>query len=223
MDQRLTDKTIELRTTAGSIEELAAGIRELSGLTASPLNVERIIRSYGGFIRAHHPSGVRGVTLYRKDLSFLMGMGVPTVQYPGEVLGYPDGLILLSLEEWKTTHHGRYEIAHLVGHLFLHMHYLDPGNKMRNHFRDTARDHPFDWILLETEANRFANALLMPEDIFRSEAKTFDHQGREVANYKELSLRFKVPVPAVLHYGQRLGIFSKEPEEGPSVAKVTLD
>ena len=206
-------EALPLRKT---IEELASEIRESAGRRISfPVNVERIVDSLGGKI-AETSVQERTKEKYRRGVlktgekSFVLQVYSPYAFYEMDPLIHENGYLPLSLLDWRISSHGRHEITHLLGHLFLHMGFKDERWKEQEKFRDVLKymieDHP----RLEMEANHFAQSLLMPEDEFRKIAqenvdpKTNTYFLRRIAGY------FHVPPLAVERYGERLGIFRKE-------------
>lgn len=86
---------------------------------------------------------------------------------------------------------GRFDAAHELGHLVLHQHI----NRLDD---SSSRD-------IETEANQFASAFLLPEDRFRYECPSepdFDRLYR-------LKAHWKVSIAAMIMRGAELGVFSE--------------
>lgn len=84
----------------------------------------------------------------------------------------PESVILVKQTDPNTRK--RFTIAHELGHHFLHLTDQEDGafvddtiNLFREQFQD--HDHPAVNRQQETEANRFAAALLMPEPLMRRE------------------------------------------------------
>lgn len=87
----------------------------------------------------------------------------------------------------------RYGIAHELGHFALHIGVLT-GDR-----------------LTETQANRFASALLMPRGIFASECRLALRGTRlNWAGLSELKMRWGVSKAAILYRGRQLGVFSED-------------
>jgi Zn-dependent peptidase ImmA (M78 family) len=87
----------------------------------------------------------------------------------------------------------RFGIAHELGHFSLHVGVLT-GDK-----------------LTETQANRFASALLMPRSTFSSECGVAKRGSRlNWTGLSELKLRWGVSKAAILYRGRQLGIFSED-------------
>jgi Zn-dependent peptidase ImmA (M78 family) len=87
----------------------------------------------------------------------------------------------------------RFGIAHELGHFSLHIGVLT-GDR-----------------LTETQANRFASALLMPRSTFASECK-FAMRGTRLnwPGLSELKLRWGVSKAAIMFRGRQLGMFSED-------------
>lgn len=87
----------------------------------------------------------------------------------------------------------RFGIAHELGHFALHIGVLT-GDK-----------------LTETQANRFASALLMPRSTFATECAMAKRGTRlNWTGLSELKLRWGVSKAAILYRGRQLGIFSED-------------
>jgi Zn-dependent peptidase ImmA (M78 family) len=103
----------------------------------------------------------------------------------------------------------RFSIAHELGHLFLHMGFLVNDNvwDSTNDYHDSVY-YRSGYNIEENEANEFAGALLMPEEIFLKVAKEYYSNG----NYylKPIADFFKVSIEAVRTRGRRLGLFPWE-------------
>ncbi|MBI2666081.1 ImmA/IrrE family metallo-endopeptidase [Candidatus Woesearchaeota archaeon] len=200
-----------------SIEDLANEVRGYTVGRHIPVNMERAVISLGGKITGT-PYHEMTKEKYRRGVvktgekSFLLQIYAPYALYEMDSLIHDKGYLSLSLTDWRLSSHGRYEIAHLLGHLFLHMGYKDERWEHQGKFRDALKyaleDHP----RLEMEANRFAQTFLMPEKGFRQIAqKNFD-KGKNKYSLRGIAAKFNVPSLAVERYGERLDIFKKEEE-----------
>lgn len=91
----------------------------------------------------------------------------------------------------------RFGVAHELGHFSLHIGVLT-GDR-----------------LTESQANRFASALLMPRNAFASECRAALRGTRlDWRQLSALKLRWLVSKAAILYRGQQLGVFSEEQARG---------
>lgn len=93
-----------------------------------------------------------GVILFREDTDIAQIEGLSAWSEP---LRRP--LILLSADK-DNGYRSRFDLAHEVGHLVLHKHILRPSDRER-------------YRQLETQAHRFAGALLLPADVFAAQLR----------------------------------------------------
>jgi Zn-dependent peptidase ImmA (M78 family) len=114
------------------------------GITTRPIPLERILQQYG----------IEQVALSAS----------------GDIFGAivcQDGKVVIAVNPQQHPNRQRFTIAHELGHFFRHpaedMEYVDTD--FRVSWRNTASSAGVDWH--EIEANRFAAALLMPEDQLR--------------------------------------------------------
>ena len=202
-----------------SIEELIVDVevRTFCKITQVPVNVEEIVRKLGGKIQATSPQSVikekyrRGI-INTGERSFTFELYLPKVQYEMDPLIHEYGLLPLSLDDWRKTAHGRYEIAHLLGHLLLHMGYQNPLKwESQEKFRDSIAHHvDIDFSRKEIDANQFAQALLMPQEKFREVAcRAYNKEGDSYPLFL-ITEKFGVPELAAKRYGQRIGLFKEE-------------
>jgi Zn-dependent peptidase ImmA (M78 family)/transcriptional regulator with XRE-family HTH domain len=87
----------------------------------------------------------------------------------------------------------RFDIAHELGHLILHR-WVGPDEL----------ENPKSLKLIETEANRFAGALLLPRKSFPNEVYT-----TRLDAFIELKKRWKVAIQAMVYRCKNLGIFDE--------------
>lgn len=102
----------------------------------------------------------------------------------------------------------RFTIAHELGHLFLHMDYL---NKEKWQSQESFTDSPYyrgngDYSETELQAHEFAAAFLMPKDLFIDiSVENTDESG--LCSIDEVAEYFKVSRDAAINRGKWLGIF----------------
>lgn len=105
----------------------------------------------------------------------------------------------------KNERTKRFTIAHELGHLFLHMGYLQQNSeKWQNITTGDAMGYGTDSIR-EKEANKFALSFLMPEKLFYDEAEK--HKENDYIDINEMSKVFEVPVEWVDERGKDLDIW----------------
>lgn len=101
----------------------------------------------------------------------------------------------------------RYRIAHLLGHLFLHMHFLidEDDWKKKTEFVDSIYEQ-YGYLVLENEANEFARSLLLPShELTMSVYANADK--RQVVDMERLEELFQVPKEEIRLQGERIGVF----------------
>jgi len=168
------------------ISDLADAVRRVAGEGDTVLDVDRIVEVLGGRI----------VEVGAPDAHQMIGDA--SIQKVGDKFE-------IRVTEVSAARR-RFNIAHELGHLFLHMGFLvdDVRWAACSDFDVMNRDGAS--TSEEYEANEFAGALLMPEQAFlriasvNRQGTTFDTQ--------EIADAFGVSVPAARTRGRWLGIFS---------------
>ena len=211
-----------------SIEQLVEEVRAYIGAKKMPIDVERAVTFLGGKIMKT-PLHNQTKEKYRRGIiktgirSFILELYTPYAYYEMDSLIHEQGYLSLSLNDWRRTSHGRYEIAHLLGHLFLHMEYRTLGLQgisqvsekwqQQENFRDAMKYHLEDHQRLEMEANQFAQSFLMPEEEFRKVAQQFQQKKDNKYRLDYIAQHFRVPPLAVERYGERLELFKRDDED----------
>lgn len=94
----------------------------------------------------------------------------------------------------------RFTIAHELGHYILHKHtgniFVD-NNFIQVHYRD--ENSSTGQVLKELEANAFAAALLMPEDLIKQEIENHHFDLGDETAFTELANLFNVSVQAMTY------------------------
>ena len=99
----------------------------------------------------------------------------------------------------------KFTLAHELGHLFIHMGFLNPEQwKNEKEYVDSTF-YRQGYSREEYEANEFAAALLMPEQEFIKRAREFSKNNR--CDINKLAKHFGVSNEAALTRGRWLGIF----------------
>jgi len=96
-------------------------------------------------------------------------------------------------------------ITHELGHLFIHMKFLNPKIWQENFEYIDSTFYRQEYIREEIEANEFAFELLMPKNEFIKKAKDFSNHNK--CNIEKLAEFFNVSSEIVLSRGENLGIF----------------
>lgn len=93
-----------------------------------------------------------------------------------------------------------FDIAHELGHIFLHEWSEDIEDISKGEFK-----------LKEREANDFAAAFLLPEETFRKDA---EKGPQTITFYKQLKKKWKVSIAAMIRRSEKLGIISTDDYQG---------
>lgn len=104
----------------------------------------------------------------------------------------PRPFIFLATEK-NSAARGRFDVAHEIGHLVLHQ---GVGQE--------EIEDPKALKRIETEANRFAGALLLPRESFPNEVFT-----TRLESFVELKRRWRVAIQAMVYRCKDLGIFDE--------------
>lgn len=108
-----------------------------------------------------------GITLAPLDIRAvvkLLGIKLSIEPLDNDISGYlseDSGVWSIAVNSLHHPRRQRFTIAHELGHYFLHRHHQQSFVDKKL-FRNGDSNH------METEANRFAGDILMPEDLFRA-------------------------------------------------------
>jgi len=120
--------------------------------------------------------------------------------------------VLLAPNQPETRE--RFTLAHELGHLFLHMNFLDAeqwqaaGSYLDGAFRRSDGDYSEE----ELQANEFAASLLMPEPEFRRLAQENFDTGSSKYKLTGIANYFGVSLEATRNRGRWLGMFAWDNE-----------
>lgn len=171
----MTPKRIE------AILNYVDAIIKAGNIDQCPLDINNLVKEFGGSVAHRDP--------------------VPPEKYnPNERIIPGDGRSFL-IDYRITTREdiNRFNLAHMLGHLFLHTNYIADG-ALTKEFTEDAIPHPADF-----EADIFAAALLMPKDKFLNIAeKNIIDSGY---NTFAIGAYFGVPPRRVRSYGYLLSSF----------------
>ncbi len=145
------------------------------------LDYTQIVTKTQEFLKRHHPSGEIPIPI-EEIVEF--GLGINIVPLPGlhqtfEIDGFTSSdlkEISVDLAVFETRpKRFRFTLAHEVGHLVMHRELFQTRQfSTVSEWKNFIQDFPLkEWGYLETQANNFAGALLVPSDPLRIEyAKT---------------------------------------------------
>lgn len=111
---------------------------------------------------------------------------------------------VIYLDSSKSSKRQRFSIAHELGHLFLHLKYLDQSY-WSSLSVESSRVYRYGHDVEELEANEFAAELLMPYNEFSKIVKDYSSNGN--INLLLLSEQFNTSVDAVKYRGHNLGFW----------------
>lgn len=167
------------------INELAETIRRESNLN-TPLNLEQLrnfIEELGGQLEFDE---------LNDDIDGIIRKNVNNFQ------------ILLSNANNVTEERKKFTLCHELGHLFLHMNYLDEEAwNNSDDYEDTAYARN-GYSEEEYDAHEFAAALLMPKEEYKEVVKNNTENG--ICNISHVSNYFEVSLEAATNRGKWLGI-----------------
>ncbi len=167
------------------INELAETIRRESNLN-TPLNLEQLrnfIEELGGHLEFDE---------LNDDIDGIIRKNVNNFQ------------ILLSNANNVTEERKKFTLCHELGHLFLHMNYLDEEAwNNSDDYEDTAYARN-GYSEEEYDAHEFAAALLMPKEEYKEVVKNNTENG--ICNISHVSNYFGVSLEAATNRGKWLGI-----------------
>ena len=162
------------------IQDLAEAIREESGI-ATPVDVFAAVESLGGRLKM-----------------------VNNTDYEAKIEKEGEGF-LITLNEDVSEGRLRFSVAHELGHLFLHMGFLDDEKwSTADEYTDSVY-YRFGHTVEEYEAHEFAGAFLMPETEFIKVASRNEKDG--TFSVDAIAAHFGVSTKAALTRGRWLGLF----------------
>jgi Zn-dependent peptidase ImmA (M78 family) len=165
------------------IDELADRIRDALELNSFPIDVEQAVTRLRGELRS-----------------------VPETEHEAKIKKSGNGFVV-ELAPTSSDERRRFNVAHELGHLFLHMGYkINPAKwDSVNEYLDSPL-YRFGYSEEEYEAHEFAGAFLMPATEFKRVA--FNHKSGTTYNVVPIAEHFDVSVPAARTRGRWLSVFS---------------
>lgn len=112
-----------------------------------------------------------------------------------DIMGKPTFLIAYSNNKTSAARI-HFDIAHELGHIFLHEWSEDIEDIPKDEFKKRERD-----------ANDFAAAFLLPEDSFKRDASAGP---QTIAYYKQLKKKWKVSIAAMIRRAENLGVMTMD-------------
>jgi Zn-dependent peptidase ImmA (M78 family) len=157
-------------TIKKAVEE-AKGLLTRFDITEAPVPVEQIAKRLGVDIR---------YTALDDELSGMVFI--------------KDGKPIIGVNSSHHPNRQRFTIAHELGHFVLHRTYITNAVHVDKQFRVLLRDSRSSTGTdkIEIEANRFAAALLMPEDILLKAIEQYSSDIDDDTPLDELAKKFKV-------------------------------
>lgn len=172
-----------IRSRREQINDLAEALRNACELT-TPVDMQATVNRLGGKL------------IY-----------IAEGDYEAKIERRGDGFVI-SLLEHASENRIRFSIAHELGHLFLHMGFLDDEKwQGASDYTDSAY-YRFGHSEEEYEAHEFAGAFLMPRAEFAQVARRFERNG--TYNVGQIAAHFGVSPDAAITRGRWLGLFSWE-------------
>jgi len=168
------------------INELAEAIREEANLS-TPLsleNLENFVHELGGDIRYDILDDDTDGLIQRNNNNFV---------------------ITLNNANFSTDERKKFTLSHEIGHLFLHMKYLNEEEwENSENYEDTTYARS-GYSEEEYDANEFAAALLMPKNEFKRVVN--DYTEDKICDISAVANHFGVSTDAAINRGKWLGIF----------------
>ncbi len=156
--------------------------------------------------------GVSTLPVKVDDIAKSLGVDVVPYPFDDDISGtlIIDGDIgTIGYNQYESRVRRRFTIAHELGHFELHRDrstmFLDKQFKV--HFRSNASKHSEEIQEMEQEANAFAAALLMPEDLIRNQVKDVDIDLGSEEGIRHLARVFDVSTQAMSFRLANLGLF----------------
>lgn len=145
-----------------------------------------------------------------EEVAQLLGLKVLPYPLENEVSGIliiEDSIGTIGYNQNESRVRRRFTIAHELGHYLLHSEesnlFVDKNFKVM--FRTTSSPEEEHKIRLEREANNFAAAILMPEDLVNREVENMEFDLGSEESIKELAKRFDVSTTAMYYRMMNLG------------------
>lgn len=167
------------------INDLTQVILEENNISIPIKDMREVVKKLGGYVHSKN-------AFIEED------------QLPGTVKKVDENSFAIKIDRFFfEEEREKFAIASELGHIYLHMGYHYLPEVWREHEDDVY--FLFDEDDHKYQANYFASAFLMPEDIYKEKIEeNTDENGRidikNVANY------FNVSVPAATNRGKRLGL-----------------
>lgn len=165
------------------INLVAQEVRKVFDISVPIENIDEVVNRMGGVIESTNdmPANMEGYI--RKNSS-------------------GDGFIIYVSDD-QIPARRIFTIAHELGHLFLHMGYMINQEKWKD-----CGDEPIyrrgENSTIEYQANEFAAAFLMPEELYREQVEKHTNDNR--INIQAIAEYFNVSVSAATYRGKYLGM-----------------
>lgn len=145
----------------------------------------------------------KGPPINLVQLATEIGLSVKYESMPDDISGHlekqSDGSFCITVNVFHHPNRQRFTIAHEIGHFVLHNHLIGNGVYDNKAFRANTEEnyHPSINQKHETEANKFAAAILMPTDRIKQAYDSLENKQDEVA-LANLAHQWGVSVQALM-------------------------
>lgn len=173
---------------------IAEGLLREFKIKKAPVDIEGIVKK----LPARDIPGVMGLNLVITEERFPSDL-----EDVSAILLKEKGQAIIAVNNGHSDTRKRFSIAHEVGHLIMHSNHEQlTVDRYEKQFFTRAAGHT---DLNEIEANEFAAALLMPEDLIRKDfEKYFDEDSDQVIS--NLAEKYQVSQAALTYRLKNLGL-----------------
>jgi Zn-dependent peptidase ImmA (M78 family) len=176
------------------VARYAEAMRNVFHETSGPVDVDKVVEALGGTVLSIEKN--MSDRDLKKDYACII---------PGEGT---DFLFIVKVSSHIDENFRKFIISHELGHLFLHLHYIDNSYKLPANAREAYARSKYG--ISEDEANHFAHHFLMPKDDFEKLLNKF-HEDDEY-DIKGLAEYLQLPTNIVLEHGKKLKLIYLRPK-----------
>ena len=182
-------KTVEKSTGSSTIEKYASQVHAILKLE-DDFNIKKVVTGLGGTIE----EGFLGTGIVAQLTNISNKKGEPSFEIK---------ISNLIDSEEKI----RFAIAHELGHLFIHLNFLDKNKWLKNCQKPIVYyKEEISIGVKEAEANAFAVAFLMPINRFRIVANI--NLNKKIYNIEQIAKQFVVSKMSAYYRGVNLGLWT---------------
>ncbi|MBN9483105.1 MAG: hypothetical protein BGO70_01210 [Bacteroidetes bacterium 43-93] len=157
-----------------------------------------------------------------EDIAKSMGLQVISYPFTEDISGtliVQNNIGIIGFNQFESKVRRRFTIAHELGHFMLHRDYSDifldkqynahvkNDENVKQYFRVNNPNETITSQALEQQANAFAAAILMPEELLRNQVAIIDFDFGSEEAIKYLARIFDVSTQAMSYRLANLGIF----------------